>query len=43
VESWTRLHNEELRNLCASQNIKVIKTRIITWAGHVNTYGGDEK
>jgi hypothetical protein len=33
--NWRRLHNEELHNLYASQNvIKVIKSRIITWTEH---------
>jgi hypothetical protein len=33
---WRRLHNEKLHNLNASPNtIKVIKSRRISWAGHV--------
>jgi hypothetical protein len=33
---WRRLHNEELHNLYASPNIiRVIKSRRIRWAGHV--------
>jgi hypothetical protein len=33
---WRRLHNEELHNLYASPNIiRVIKSRRMTWAGHV--------
>jgi hypothetical protein len=33
---WRRLHNEELHNLYASQNIiRVIKPRRMRWAGHV--------
>jgi hypothetical protein len=33
---WRRLHNEELHNLYASQNIiNVIKSRRIRWVGQV--------
>jgi hypothetical protein len=36
AESWRRLHNEELHKLYASPNdIRVIKIRIMRWAGHV--------
>jgi hypothetical protein len=37
VGGWRRLHNEELHNnLYASPNvIRVIKSRMIGWAGHV--------
>jgi hypothetical protein len=36
VGNWRRLHNEELRNLCASSNIiRVIKSRGMKWVGHV--------
>jgi len=32
--NWRRLHNEELRNFCASSNIiRVIKSRRMRWAG----------
>jgi hypothetical protein len=35
-ESGRRLHNEKLRNLYASQDIiRVIKPRVMWWAGHV--------
>jgi hypothetical protein len=35
-----RLHNEELHNLDASPNvIRVIKSRRMTWAGHVARMG----
>jgi len=38
---WRRLHNEELRNLCASPNtVGLIKTRMIKWAWHVAGMGG---
>jgi len=35
VGGWRRLHNEELFNLYASQNIRVIKSRWLKWAGNV--------
>jgi len=37
---WRRLHNEELNNLYSSPNIvRVIKSRIMRWAGHVARIG----
>ena len=37
---WRRLHNEELNGLYSSPNIvRVIKSRIIRWAGHVARMG----
>jgi hypothetical protein len=34
--SWRKLHNDELHNLYSSPNIvRVIKSRRMTWAGHV--------
>jgi hypothetical protein len=36
---WRRLHNEELNDLYSSPNIiRVIKSRRITWAGHVDGF-----
>jgi hypothetical protein len=36
AEDWRRLHNEELHNLYSSPNvIRVIKSRVVRWAGHV--------
>jgi hypothetical protein len=37
---WSRLHNEELHNLYASPNIRVIKSRRMRWAGNVACMGG---
>jgi hypothetical protein len=38
--SWRRLHNKELHNLHASQNvIRVIKSRRMRWADHVAHMG----
>ena len=37
---WRKLHNEELNDLCSSPNIvRVIKSRRMTWAGHVARMG----
>jgi hypothetical protein len=37
---WRKLHNEELHYLYTSPNIvRVIKSRRITWAGHVARMG----
>ena len=37
---WRRLHNEELNDLYSSRNIvRVIKSRIMRWAGHVARMG----
>ena len=37
---WRRLHNEELNDLYSSPNIvRVIKSRRMTWAGHVACMG----
>jgi hypothetical protein len=39
-ESWRKLHNVELHNLYSSPNIvKVIKSRRMRWAGHVERMG----
>jgi len=38
---WRKLHNEELNNLYSSPNIvRVIKSRIMRWVGHVALVGG---
>jgi hypothetical protein len=37
---WRKLHNEELNNLYSSpNNVRVIKSRIMRWAGHVACMG----
>ena len=39
-----KLHNEELNNLYCSPNIvRVIKSRRMTWAGHVVRMGREER
>ena len=40
---WRRLHNEELNDLYSSPNIvRVIKSRIMRWAGHVARMGEEK-
>jgi len=40
TREWRKLHNEELNDLYSSPNIvRVIKSRIMTWAGHVAHMG----
>jgi hypothetical protein len=40
---WMKLHNEELNDLYYSRNvIRVIKSRRMTWAGHVARMGGGQ-
>jgi len=40
VGAWRRLHNEELHNLYASQNVvRLMKSRRMRWAGHVGCMG----
>jgi hypothetical protein len=36
---WRRLHNEELHNLYYSPNIRIVKSKRMTWAGHVTHMG----
>jgi hypothetical protein len=37
---WRKLHNEELNDLYSSTNIiRMIKSRIMRWAGHVACVG----
>jgi hypothetical protein len=41
---WRKLHNEELNDLYSSHNIvRVIKSRRMSWAGHVARMGGEER
>ena len=36
---WRRLHNEKYNDLNSSDIIRVIKSRRITWVGHVASMG----
>ena len=41
---WRKLHNEELNDLHCSPNIfRVIKSRRMRWAGHVECMGGEQR
>jgi hypothetical protein len=36
TDEWRKLHNEELRDLYSSPSIiRIIKSRMMSWAGHV--------
>jgi hypothetical protein len=40
IREWRKLHNEELNDLHSSPNIgRLIKSKIIKWAGHVARMG----
>jgi len=40
TEEWRRLHNKELNDLYSSpNNVRVIKSRRMRWAGHVARMG----
>jgi hypothetical protein len=44
TKEWRKLHNEELHNMYSFSNIiRQIKTRRMTWAGHVARMGKDRK
>jgi hypothetical protein len=36
---WRKLHNEQINDLYASPNIRLIKSRRMRWAGHVARMG----
>jgi hypothetical protein len=38
---WRKIHNEEVRNLHSSYIIQLIKSRRISWTGHVVHIGRD--
>jgi hypothetical protein len=41
IGEWRKLHSEELNDLFSSPNIvRVIKSRIMIWAGHLARMGG---
>jgi hypothetical protein len=43
IGGWRKLHNEELHNLyCSLSIIRMIKSRITSWAGHLACMGRKE-
>jgi hypothetical protein len=40
--SWRKLHDNELRGLCSSTNIMMIKSRRMRWAEHAARMGRGE-
>ena len=41
---WRKLHIEELNDLyCSPNNVRVIKSRRMRWAGQVARIGGEER
>jgi hypothetical protein len=41
---WRKLHNEELHDLYSSPSIiRIIKSRLLKWEGHVSQMGGEEE
>jgi hypothetical protein len=43
TRGWRKLHNEQLNNLYPSRSIiRMIKSRMIRWAGHLAGMGGKE-
>jgi len=44
TSEWRKLYNEELNDLyCSPNNVRVIKSRRMRWAGHVERMGGEER
>jgi hypothetical protein len=40
IGGWRKLHNEELHNMyCSPSIIRIIKSRRMRWAGHVDRMG----
>jgi hypothetical protein len=40
IESWRKLHNEELHNMYSSPSmIRIIKSKMMKWSGHVARMG----
>jgi hypothetical protein len=44
TKGWRKLHNEELRNFNSSPSIiRIIKSKMIKWVGHVTQTGKKKK
>jgi hypothetical protein len=42
TEEWRKLHNEELHTYSSPNIVRVIKSRLMRWAGHVARLGRRE-
>jgi hypothetical protein len=44
IGGWRKLHNEKLHNLyCSPSMIRIIKSRRMRWAGHIDRIGEKRK
>ena len=43
TREWRKLHNVELHDLQSSNNVRVTKSKRVSWAGTCSTYGGEER
>jgi hypothetical protein len=44
IGGWRKLHNEEFHNLyCSPSIIRMIKSSMMRWAGHIARMGAEEE